>query len=123
MVAIDARMGEVYWAEYIVKKDKLEQIGEEQLSMPSLMFEKTHSLTEQNEVMVIGSGWDEYLPEYKEQYDDSGLLNYLAKQFPDAEQVSQLALTAYKKGEIKPIEDAQPVYLRNNVAEKSNKRI
>ena len=123
VVAIDARMGEVYWVEYAVKAESLEQIGEEQLSAPAIMFEKAQSLAEQGSITIIGSGWDEYLPKYKEQYTGSNELDLLANQFPNAEQISQLALIAYDKGELKAIDEAQPVYLRNNVAEKSKKNL
>ena len=51
IVAIDARMGEVYWAEYQLMYDSVEQIDEEQLSKPEVMFEKTKSLAKNNSAL------------------------------------------------------------------------
>ncbi len=123
VVAIDARMGEVYWAEYVVNEGKLESVGEEQLSQPSIMFERTKEINQERSVVVIGSGWDEYLEAFKEGNAELTTLKYIPNKFPDAEEVSQLALLDFENGDFKSIEDAQPVYLRNNVAEKSKKRI
>ncbi len=49
-------------------------------------------------------------------------LRHLSGKFPDAAEIAELALVAFEKGETQAIEDAQPVYLRNNVAEKSKKK-
>lgn len=122
IVAIDARMGEVYWAEYKVIDDSVEQIGEELLSKPEEMFGKVDSLVEDNPIIVIGSGWDEYMQAFQDRNEAVKTLHHLSGKFPDAAQVAELALLAFDKGEVQSIEDAQPVYLRNNVAEKPKKK-
>ena len=121
VVAIDARMGEVYWAEYEVVDESLKQIGEEQLSKSDVMFEKTRLIIKENKTALIGSGWDSYLEESKNSDVDITSVEYFAEKFPDAMEISELALQAFKLGDYKSIEEAQPVYLRNNVAEKSKK--
>jgi len=121
VVAIDARMGEVYWAEYQLVNNSVEQIGKEQLSQPEEMFKKVDSLAKDNSITVIGSGWDEYMKAFQESNNNATALQQLPEKFPDAADVAQLALMAFRKGETQSIEDAQPVYLRNNVAEKSRK--
>lgn len=121
IVAIDARMGEVYWAEYQRFDNSVEQIGEEQLSQPEEMFKKVDSLAKDNSIIVIGSGWDEYMRAFQERNNSAIVLHQLPEKFPDAADVAQLALMAFEKGETQSIEDAQPVYLRNNVAIKSRK--
>lgn len=121
VVAIDARMGEVYWAEYNIVEGKVELIGEEQLSSPEVMFKKTEIFAQTRQVNVIGSGWDEYIDRFEESYSISINLNHFTKRFPDAVEVSELALLSFEKGETYSLEDAQPVYLRNNVAKKSLK--
>jgi len=123
VAAIDARMGEVYWAEYSIEQGVLNMMGEEQLSSPSNMYEKTQALLENQQIVVIGSGWDEYLSEFIETYSSKESLQHLPSKYPDAEEISELALLAFKKGELNSIEEAQPVYLRNNVAEKSKKSL
>ena len=122
IVAIDARMGEVYWAEYEAIDNSVEQLGEENLSKPEEMFDKVDSLTEQNSIVVIGSGWDEYIQSFQDRNENVSTLQHLSGKFPDAAEVAELALVAFEKGETQTIEDAQPVYLRNNVAEKSKKK-
>lgn len=123
IVAIDARMGEVYWAEYKVDSEKVELVGEEQLSKPEVMFEQTELLTKSNTVIVIGSGWDEYIDRSKETSLNASSLVHIPEKFPDAVEISELGLLSFEAGETYSLEDAQPVYLRNNVAEKSQKKI
>lgn len=122
IVAIDARMGEVYWAEYQIIENSVKQIDEELLSKPEEMFEKVDSLTEDNSIIVIGSGWDEYMPTFQDRSKKVNALQHLSGKFPDAAEVAELGLIAFEKGETQSIEDAQPIYLRNNVAEKSKKK-
>ncbi len=122
IVAIDARMGEIYWAEYQIIEDSVEQIGEEQLSKPEEMFKKIEPLVEDNSIIVIGSGWDKYMQAFQARNEDVNKLQHLSEKFPDAAEVAELGLVAFEKGETQSIEDAQPVYLRNNVAEKSKKK-
>ena len=123
LVAIDARMGEVYWAEYSVANNKLDIIGDERLSAPQILFEKAQSLAKTNVTLLIGSGWDVYLGEFRDENPSLDKIKHIADKFPDAQQIAALALTDFDKGEFQAIEDAQPVYLRNNVAEKSKKQI
>ena len=85
------------------------------------MFEKTKLLTNRKPVIIIGSGWDAYIEDYKNQDTDESALKHLSGKYPDAEHVAELAMIAFEKGEYQSVEDAQPVYLRNNVAEKSKK--
>lgn len=122
VVSIDARMSEVYWAEYTIIEGKLTLVGEEQLSKPSVIYDKTQSLMQTSPVVLIGSGWDVYLEAFQDKNPDMLSLYYIENKFPEAEHVSQLALLAFEKGELQSIEEAQPVYLRNNVAEKSKKQ-
>lgn len=123
LVSIDARMGEVYWAEFTINNGELELVDEEQLSTPQVMFDKTRSISQNQKVVVTGSGWDVYLDDYKKQSPEKkdDTVEHISEKFPDAEYIARLASLYFAKGECKSIEDAQPVYLRNNVAEKSKK--
>ena len=119
IVAIDARMGEVYWAEYFINGETLELVGEEKLSQPAEMFQRTEALAQEKSIIVVGSGWDEYIHLFEESSETITALVHLREKFPDAAEIAQLALLNFEKGDIQSIEDAQPVYLRNNVAKKS----
>lgn len=121
VVAIDARMGEVYWAEYKSNHGQLALVGEEQLSNPETMFVQTQALTETHAVTVIGSGWDTYIDSAAEIITNRDRINHIPQKFPDAVEISALAMESFEAGESYSLEDAQPVYLRNNVAEKSRK--
>ncbi len=125
LVSIDARMGEVYWAEYCIKNDRLEMVGEEQLSTPQSMFDKTMTISQNKKAVLTGSGWDAYLNDYKKINSEKGndKYDYISGQFPDAEHIARLAYSDFPNGICHSIEDAQPVYLRNNVAEKSKKSL
>lgn len=135
IAAIDARMGEVYWASYRVIDGHLQALAPEQLSNPDALFAHLEGLSAecsaQAPVSLIGSGWDTYLENFTQNYSQnqseskphihSEALHFIPEQFPAAEQIAQLALTAYERGDTQTVEEAQPVYLRNNVAEKSKK--
>jgi len=120
-VAIDARMGEVYWAKYIATRDGVILDGEEQLSAPLDLFTAAIIGSQSSEVCFIGSGWDTYL----EQFENELTLKhfqFIENSFPDAKDICQLALTEFANKNFQTLEEAQPTYLRNNVAEKPKVR-
>ncbi len=107
IAALDARMGEVYWGHYI---DQALQ-GEERISKPRNMLDKAAQNT-----LAIGSGWDAYRDELTR--DDVLLIE---NELPSAASIAQLALDLYRQGESVDAAFAQPVYIRDKVAEKSGK--
>jgi len=106
-VALDARMGEVYWGVY--QDQKL----------------TNESLRKPNEIDVlgqdfigVGTGWGAYEQVLSE---SSGIGNYEANFYPKSENLIDLCLTyVNEKG---GFDDKLPLptYLRNNVAHKSLK--
>ncbi len=115
--ALDARMGEVYWGAFRIKEGCIQTVEDEQVSSPKIML---GSVKKYQQVIAIGPGWDAYNDQL---IIDKPLENitYIPNALPSAEQVAQLAQGMITNGDAVPAEDAQPVYLRNNVAKKSTK--
>ena len=123
IVAMDARMGEVYWAVFKNNDGEVELIGEEQVSKPQEMFDKaTANLEDEAQVLAVGSGWDVYKDELFANGKPKNLI-HLENKFPTALDIASLAVPLFEAGNaaVKP-EDAQPVYIRNDVAKKSAKQ-
>jgi len=110
MVALDARMNEVYWAEFVLKQERLALQGEEQVSNAKILLE---SVNEKQKTIAIGNGWEAYLSDLPTN------IIQIKDTFPSAKHVAQLALPLLLSGKSLPPEEAQPVYIRNNVAKKS----
>ena len=111
IAALDARMGEVYWGVFDKKGAEISLQGEEQVSKPEEMFERANQLIEKYKmVYAIGPGWDEY------QADMPSALVFTEKALPSAKDIATLALALLQAGETVAAEDAQPIYIRNNVA-------
>lgn len=115
--AIDARMGEVYWASYRVEQDSVNLIGEELVS-------KVENLPVQSnqDWVGAGTGWSEYKEQLSEKYkiESSKIFgDYL----PSAEFIVKLAAQGYLAGKQISAYQAQPVYLRDNVAKKKQNQL
>ena len=112
--AIDARMSEVYWAEYSLNNchSIIENSGE-QVSAPNLV-----SSTNPQPIVAIGSGWKVYEKELEALINARHIDHVYADARPSAEQVAQLAATKWLNSELLSAEQAIPVYLRNDVAKK-----
>ncbi len=109
--AIDARMGEVYWGRYSNKDGEAVLTNEEQVSVPELLLEQEASS------IIFGSGWEAYHAEFVATPADwvAGSVNDV---FPSAQHIATLASFAWQRGELIDAADAEPTYLRNNVAKK-----
>ncbi len=113
---IDARMQEVYYAVYQLDSNKIMQLqGEEKVINPSLIDAKIseHSIG-------IGSGWDAYTQILHEKL---GNITIFAHEFPQAEFVAQLGNNYFVQGQSVSAVQAIPVYIRDNVAVKPNRKI
>lgn len=109
VVALDARMGEIYWGRYVLKNGTIESMGEEQVSKREDILNSIGN----ESIIAIGNGWevsDEKLPEN---------INLIKHCLPSAEYIVRLALPLLNADKTVAVEDAQPVYIRNNVAKKS----
>ena len=112
LAAIDARMGEVYWAEYQRDENGVWH-GEETEAVlnPGLVSERLKQLS--GEWATVGTGW----PAWPDLGKDSGLaLRDGDVLLPAAEDMLPLASQMLAAGKTVAVEQAEPVYLRNNVA-------
>ena len=105
--AIDARMGEVYWAVYIEGIVKSERICKpEQVDKLSAEF------------VGVGSGWKIY----KDSLIKASEIKCVEPEFyPNSSDLVDLSILSIDLGKKVTHELPQPTYLRNNVAQKSLK--
>jgi len=105
--AIDARMGEVYWAVYLEGIVKSERICKpEQVDKLSAEF------------VGVGSGWKIY----KDSLIKASEIKCVEPEFyPDSSDLIDLSILSIDLGKKATHELPQPTYLRNNVAQKSLK--
>ena len=105
--AIDARMGEVYWAVYeegIVKNERI--CKPEQVDKLGTEF------------VGVGSGWKIY----KDSLIKASEIKCMEPEFyPDSSDLVDLSILSIESGKKATHELPQPTYLRNNVAQKSLK--
>ncbi|QRG77485.1 tRNA (adenosine(37)-N6)-threonylcarbamoyltransferase complex dimerization subunit type 1 TsaB [Citrobacter sp. R56] len=112
LAAIDARMGEVYWAEYQRDENGVWH-GEdtEAVLKPDAVLARLKQLS--GEWATVGTGW----PAWPELANESGLaLRDGDVLLPAAEDMLPLASQMLAAGKTVAVEHAEPVYLRNNVA-------
>lgn len=112
LAAIDARMGEVYWAEYQRDENGIWH-GEdtEAVLTPEQVHERLLQLS--GDWVTVGTGW----PAWPELGKDSGLmLRDGDVLLPAAEDMLPLATQLFASGKTVAVEHAEPVYLRNTVA-------
>lgn len=131
LAAIDARMQEVYWGAYrLAVADSasntatscVQLLGEEKLS-PAAFVELPVILPEMPRESIswfgAGSGWRVPGPDIGSHL--SVVQDCQAEIFPRAAAIAQLGMAAWQRGAAVPAEQAQPVYLRDDVAKKSVK--
>ncbi|WP_018139389.1 MULTISPECIES: tRNA (adenosine(37)-N6)-threonylcarbamoyltransferase complex dimerization subunit type 1 TsaB [unclassified Thioalkalivibrio] len=109
LAALDARMGEVYWSLNTVVEGRA-QAAAEQVAAPGQISPAWRGAPDRG----IGSGFAAY-PELGERCG-LGEERLYPDALPRAREVAMLAVDAWARGEAIPPEQAQPVYLRDNVA-------
>jgi len=112
LVALDARMNEVFAGVYRVNEDGIMvPMGEERVCSPDALPENTDG-----GVYGVGVGFERY-PALLEQ--PVAFAGVRADIWPDARSVIKQAHAWLLNNKALPAEMAQPVYLRDNVAKKS----
>ena len=106
-VALDARMGEVYWAIYNQGK-----ISKLRICNPGDVD------TLDTNFIGVGTGWGAYGDMLS---SASGVIETDLTIFPESSSLIDLAFESFSRGESSDFELPQPIYLRNNVAQKSLK--
>ncbi len=120
LVALDARMGEIYTGAFERDESGLMQpVGEERVLPPADL--QLPDVWQAKSVLAIGNGWQVYkdslaLP------SEPGLTRESAQRFPDAAWMIRLAKPLLDAGQAEPAEQARPVYLRDQVAKKAVKK-
>lgn len=106
--AIDARMDEVYWGCYRNEGGEMRLLGRESVLPP-----EQAALPDDAGAgwFGAGTGWATYAERLAVKPD-----GYDGELLPHAEDLLQLALFAWARGEAVEAEQAQPVYLRDQVA-------
>ncbi|MGZ3157589.1 MAG: tRNA (adenosine(37)-N6)-threonylcarbamoyltransferase complex dimerization subunit type 1 TsaB [Burkholderiaceae bacterium] len=111
LAVLDARMGEVYWAQYRYL-DGWQVVAQPALSSPSAVLPA-------GEVTACGNGLSAYASDLESR---AFIKNVVSNIMPHAEQIARLAQVAFKLGNTVTAQDAQPFYLRNKVAQTTNER-
>lgn len=111
LAVLDARMGEVYWAQYRYTDHWL-TITAPTLSAPS-------AVVAQGAVTACGNG----LTAYAEAFATYSFAVARPDLMPHAGQVAQLARIELAQGKAVAARDAQPIYLRNKIALTTNERL
>ena len=112
LAAIDARMGEVYWAEY-QRDENGEWRGAETEAVLKPEAAEARIAQLSGEWATVGTGWQAY-PHLL----NASVAKLMATDvtLPAAEDMLPLAQCALQRGETVAVEHAEPVYLRNEVA-------
>lgn len=106
--AIDARMGEVYFAHYQARDGLATLQGTEQVLPPS---EAAKLLAATSSAYGVGTGWAAYAElNITEQIKVATDILY-----PDAKYMLPLAISLFKQGQAQDAAEVQPVYVRDTV--------
>ncbi|MCB1733845.1 MAG: tRNA (adenosine(37)-N6)-threonylcarbamoyltransferase complex dimerization subunit type 1 TsaB [Gammaproteobacteria bacterium] len=105
--AIDARMGEVYYAAYRNDESGLEILAEERVTAADAVP------ADESPAIGVGTGWGSYRPALRARLPNVDEIHdaYL----PHARAIAELAAPIFAKGGGVAPDDALPVYLRNQV--------
>lgn len=110
--AIDARMSEVYWARYSREQDgRWSLTDEECVISPQELVNQIEA--DQNTWAKVGTGW----AAYAEHMDTLSLTTKPSDVlYPEAQDMAFIAQFAFAAGKAVPVEESEPVYLRDKVA-------
>jgi len=115
LVALDARMSEVYWGHFEAVTAR--PLSDEYVATPSNLADYLCAQENVQSFVALGPGWH---------YPELQALNLpieYQELTPQAEDILSLALLEWNAGRAIAVEDAQPTYLRDSVAWKKRERI
>lgn len=118
--AIDARMGEIYWALYRADdKDIMRLLGEESVCPADAVNPSIPpSPSGQPDWFGVGSGWGPYSTQLQAKMGNT-LTDFSIDSYPSAEAVCRLAVDAYQQNKGIDVDKAIPVYLRDKVTQQA----
>jgi tRNA threonylcarbamoyladenosine biosynthesis protein TsaB len=112
LAVLDARMGEVYWAQYRFADDQWQVIVEPTLSAPAAVLPLSLN-SGAKALQACGNGLSAYAEAF-------AAAPFAAASLPDvmpnARQIAALGSSAFSQGKGLDAVEAQPLYLRNKVA-------
>jgi len=110
VVAMDARMHEVYWGAFRLGENRLmEPVEDEHISAPQQL-----TVPFSNRWWAAGNGWSAYA-ELQGSREFSSPNDRAEDSLPRACDIVELALAGFLEGRAVPAHEAQPCYLRNRV--------
>lgn len=118
LAVLDARMGEVYWAQYSYAD------GWHTVIAPTLSAVADVVPQPKDGLVACGNGFAAYPGEFALQaHVYPWIQQARAEVMPHAAQVARLARTAFTAGRLLTPEQAQPIYLRNKIALTTEERL
>lgn len=114
--AMDARMGEIYWAVYSKDAD-----GNARLHGKEWLGKAEDIAIPDVKGYGVGSGWQSYEKELTTRLHNL-VTGYDATYLPRASYIAGLGVVGFANGAAVPVEQAMPVYLRDKVAKKTVER-
>lgn len=111
LAALDARMGEVYYALYTFHEQRLTAVIADCVADPKIAAAALNLYLQNHSWAGIGSG----ISLLSDHIPNKTALAWLPEAYPSAREVAALALAAYERGELTTTETALPHYLRNDV--------
>jgi tRNA threonylcarbamoyladenosine biosynthesis protein TsaB len=115
--ALDARMGEVYWGQYVLQDGLMQLQGEELVCAPA-----DAPVPEAAGWFAIGHGWSAYADALQARFGGK-LTGTNTDSLPAAEFMLPLAVAEWQAGRAVAPEEAQPIYLRNKIALTTQERL
>ena len=112
LVAIDARMSEVYNGYYQLDADNIMQAVMPESVLPPENV-PSHYASLNLPVYAAGTGWEAYAEALSVLQLNAGTPDIL---FPHAQAMLTIGITKFAQGEAKTAEEAQPVYVRDTVS-------
>ena len=116
-VAMDARMGEIFWGVY-----QRNQHGIAELIGNETVTPATHVVFPDRPGVGIGTAWQVYSEVLLNRLDGRVQV-YQADCLPKARAVARLGVLGFTHGLAVPVELAMPVYLRDKVAQTESERL
>ncbi|RBP51616.1 tRNA (adenosine(37)-N6)-threonylcarbamoyltransferase complex dimerization subunit type 1 TsaB [Arenicella xantha] len=115
IAGIDARMGEIYWCQFLVEDGSVSQLGNAKVSAPA-------DIALSSDALLVGNAWLEYA-ELLSLTESDGLNVLKGVELPRASASLDFAQAQYLAHKTVAAADFAPIYVRDNVAKKAKSQI
>ena len=117
LVALDARMNEVYWGLFILEGDSVSVASDEFVMKPELLSEQDVIQSMAGQFVAVGPGW--HYPAMQALAASTIVMDVQ----PHAEDMALIAAKIWSAGGAINVLDAEPVYLRDTISWQKRQRI